>query len=199
MRGSKFIFSFLLLCIASFTVQAQQPPAYAHFSPHQIQRIKQVAATKENARISFASRLTLFVLLSPECPLCKNYSKVLNKIHEEFGKDLNIYGIVPGKAYSVKEVNRYATEYKIEFPIYIDKLKQLTTYLNGTVTPEVILLNKEGELVYRGAIDDWVTELGKNRLVVSNEYLKTAITQYLANLPVSVKSIEPKGCLINEF
>jgi ABC-type uncharacterized transport system ATPase subunit len=75
----------------------------------------------------------------------------------------------------------------------------LTTYIKGTVTPEVILMNQQGEVIYRGAIDDWVSDLGKKKLVVSNEYLKTAIKQYLQNQTVSIKSVEPIGCLINEF
>jgi thiol-disulfide isomerase/thioredoxin len=157
------------------------------------------AVGKKRKEVFFSSPLSVFVLLSPECPLCKNYSTVLNKINGQFSGDLSVYGIVPGKAYSAKEISKFIKDYKINFPVYVDSKKELTTYIEGTVTPEVILMNQQGEVIYRGAIDDWVSDLGKKKLVVSNEYLKTAIKQYLQNQTVSIKSVEPIGCLINEF
>jgi len=190
-------FSFLFIC--GFQAAGQDYLRNDNFNPSEIAKVKLTAIDKKTKTIVFTSSLNLFVLLSPECPLCKNYSTVLNKIKEQFSRDLGVYGIVPGKAYSVKDVNEFVKDYKINFPIYIDSKKELTTYVKGQVTPEVILMNKQGDVIYRGAIDDWVSDLGKKKLVVSNEYLKTAIEEYLQNQAVSVKSVEPKGCLINEF
>ena len=190
-------FSFLLIC--GFHAAGQDFLPNNFFNPSEIAKTKLTAVDKKGKTIIFTSPLNLFVLLSPECPLCKNYSTVLNQIKEQFSRELGVYGIVPGKAYSIKDVNEFVKDYKINFPIYIDSKKQLTTYMGGKVTPEVILMTKQGEVIYRGAIDDWVSDLGKKKLVVSNEYLKTAIQEYLQNQTVSIKSVEPKGCLINEF
>ena len=192
-----FFFSFLLTCVLQAT--GQDFLQNHQFNPSEIAKTKLTAIDKKRKKIVFTSPLNLFVLLSPDCPMCKNYSIVLNKINEQFQGDLGVYGIVPGKAYSVKEVNEFAKDYKINFPIFIDPRKELTSYVKGKVTPEVILMTKQGEVVYRGAIDDWVSDLGKKKLIVSNEYLKTAIKEYLQNQAVSIKSVEPKGCLINEF
>jgi len=190
-------FSFLLIC--GFHAAGQDFLQNNYFDPSEIAKSKLRAVDKKSKTIFFTSPLTLFVLLSPECPLCKNYSAVLNKIKVQFSTELGVYGIVPGKAYSIKDVNEFVKDYKINFPIYIDSKKELTTYMGGKVTPEVILMTKQGDVIYRGAIDDWVSDLGKKKLIVSNEYLKTAIIEYLQNQTVSIKSVEPKGCLINEF
>jgi thiol-disulfide isomerase/thioredoxin len=190
-------FSFLLIC--GLHAAGQDFLQNNYFSPSEIAQAKLTAVGKKRKEIFFSSPLSVFVLLSPECPLCKNYSTVLNKINGQFSGDLSVYGIVPGKAYSAKEISKFIKDYKINFPVYVDSKKELTTYIEGTVTPEVILMNQQGEVIYRGAIDDWVSDLGKKKLVVSNEYLKTAIKQYLQNQTVSIKSVEPIGCLINEF
>jgi len=190
-------FSFLLIC--GLHAAGQDFLQNNYFSPSEIAQAKLTAVGKKRKEIFFSSPLSVFVLLSPECPLCKNYSTVLNKINGQFSGDLSVYGIVPGKAYSAKEISKFIKDYKINFPVYVDPKKELTTYIKGTVTPEVILMNQQGEVIYRGAIDDWVSDLGKKKLVVSNEYLKTAIKQYLQNQTVSIKSVEPIGCLINEF
>jgi thiol-disulfide isomerase/thioredoxin len=190
-------FSFLLIC--GLHAAGQDFLQNNYFSPSEIAQAKLTAVGKKRKEVFFSSPLSVFVLLSPECPLCKNYSTVLNKINGQFSGDLSVYGIVPGKAYSAKEISKFIKDYKINFPVYVDSKKELTTYIEGTVTPEVILMNQQGEVIYRGAIDDWVSDLGKKKLVVSNEYLKTAIKQYLQNQTVSIKSVEPIGCLINEF
>ena len=199
MRLNKFILYFFCLLILGFQTAAQDFMQNQSFSPSEIAQAKLTAVDKKRKEVFFSSPLSVFVLLSPECPLCKNYSTVLNKINEQFSGDLSVYGIVPGKAYSAKQINKFIKDFKINFPIYIDSKKELTTYIKGTVTPEVILMDKQGDVIYRGAIDDWVTALGKKKLIVSNEYLKTAIKQNLQNQIVSIKTVEPIGCLINEF
>src|SRR5690348_6313652 len=47
---------------------------------------------------------SLFIFLSPECPLCKNYSSTLNTLYQQFSNDIYFYGVIPGKTYSIKEV-----------------------------------------------------------------------------------------------
>ena len=143
--------------------------------------------------------LFLFVFLSPECPLCKNYSPILSKLSEEYEGQLKVYGMVPGLAYTGSDIAQFSKEYQIVFPILIDVKKEFSNYIKATVTPEVVLLDKTGEIVYRGAIDDWVQELGKKKLRAQENYLENAIKQYLNGTPVLVKKTTPKGCLINEY
>jgi hypothetical protein len=42
-------------------------------------------------------------------------------------------------------------------------------------------------MVYKGAIDDWVQDLGKQKLTVSKYYLQDAINASLNNKEVTVK------------
>ncbi|MDQ3278130.1 MAG: redoxin domain-containing protein [Bacteroidota bacterium] len=143
--------------------------------------------------------LTVLVFLSPECPLCKNYSLVLNRLQETFGSQVRFYGIVPGRTYSTSDVRQYVTAYKIQFPVWVDRQKALSNHVKATTTPEVILSAKSGSLIYRGAIDDWVQALGRKKAAPQQHYLEDAITRYLQNKDVLVKQTPPIGCLINEF
>ena len=143
--------------------------------------------------------LKLFIFLSPDCPLCKNYSLVLNQLQNDYQSEVTIYGIIPGKTYSSKTVDQFRKEYKITFPLFVDVQKKLTGYIKAQVTPEAILLNGSGDVIYRGAIDDWIVDLGKKKRNATEEYLKQAIFQYIHQQPVAIKRISPKGCLINEF
>jgi len=144
-------------------------------------------------------RLSLFIFLSPECPLSQNYLPLFNSLSETYKNEVSFYGIIPGKAYSGKVIREFASQYKTQFSLLVDSAKTLTGYLHATTTPEVILLDEKNVLVYKGAVDDLLTELGKRRVKVTNEYLKNAIVQSLRNETVAVKRTKAVGCRINDY
>ena len=143
--------------------------------------------------------LSLFIFLSPECPLCQNYTKIINQLQEQFKMQVAIYGIVPGKAYTLKDLTTFRDKYSTTFNLFIDTKQSLTHYLNATVTPQAILLDIKGNLVYTGTIDDWVQGQGKKRIMITQHYVKDAIEQSLQPAQVTVKKTKAYGCKINDF
>ena len=143
--------------------------------------------------------LSLFVFLSPECPLCQNYSKTLKELQGKFGKQVNLNGIFPGNAYTQQEVLAFEKRYNTGFSLFIDQQKQLTNYLQAVATPQAILIDDKGNLIYTGAIDDWVQGLGKKKLKASKNYLSDAIEQSLRSEEVKVKKTKAFGCKINDI
>lgn len=146
-----------------------------------------------------AGGFTVFVFLSPECPLCKNYSVVLKQLSHQYAGQVRFVGIVPGKAYSPKDIRRFRKHYAIPFAIHRDHDRAVSIYLAATVTPEVLLINNAGTALYRGAIDNWVVNLGKKRPAATEHYLTDAIQQSLQQQSVVVSYAPPVGCLINDF
>ncbi|MFT3933352.1 MAG: redoxin domain-containing protein [Chitinophagaceae bacterium] len=144
-------------------------------------------------------RLMLFIFLSPECPLCKNYTPAINALKQQYTGRVEIWGIIPGKSYSESNVASFAKKYKIAFPLLIDQQKKLTNYLQASVTPEVVLLNANYELVYKGAIDDQVKSLSERSIKANRLYLTDAINAALGNQTVAYKRIKAVGCLINDY
>ncbi len=188
----------LLLCSAG-CLTAQEPGVDETFYAG-VQHFKLRTTAGASQLIQFDSAaLYLFIFLSPECPLSQNYSIVLNDLQKKFNKQVRLYGIIPGRAYSEQTVREFVDDYKVQFPVLIDLRKELSNYVQATVTPEVVLLNKRGALIYRGAIDDWVKALGQKKVKARVHYLEDAIKSYLQNSNVTVKKTSPVGCLINEF
>ena len=143
--------------------------------------------------------LNLLVFLSPECPLSINYTKTLNSLAEQFSGKANIIGIIPGRSYSLGQADSFARDYKLRFPVFIDTDKKITGLVKATITPEVILFDRKGEIIYRGAIDDWAVDLGKKKISATDPYLGNAITAHLAGNQVVLKRTRPVGCLINDL
>ena len=142
--------------------------------------------------------LSVFVMLSPECPLCKNYISVINQIQRNH-PSLHFYGIIPGNAYNAEEINEFQKSYTPQFPLLIDAEKRLTSYFNATTTPECIFIDKEGSIKYRGLIDNWAFSLGQQRKVTTEHYLAAAIQATLENQQVITNQTRPIGCKINDL
>lgn len=145
------------------------------------------------------TKLSVYIFLSPECPLSQNYTKTLNGLNDEYGNHVRFIGVIPGRTYSPAEIKKYVSEYKVRFKIIRDKKRALVSKMNATVTPEVILVNEQKAVLYQGAIDDWAISLGKKKLSPTTPYLKNAIEQALHGKEIVVRSTKPVGCLIDDY
>jgi thiol-disulfide isomerase/thioredoxin len=196
-----FFLSFSALIYSNFLFAQQN--SNASFNSSAISSFKLTHATQtkiDTTNITLSKKpLQLFIFLSPECPLSKNYTLTLNKLFQQYNNQVEFYGCVSGKGFNIDEIQSFINTYKIPFPLFIDESKKLTNYLTATITPEVILLNNQGEIIYCGAIDDWMEGLGKQKINVSKHYLQDAITSSLNNKEVVVKKTKAYGCLINDY
>jgi thiol-disulfide isomerase/thioredoxin len=140
---------------------------------------------------------TVLVFLSPECPLCKNYAPTLREIaalaHEQ---NIGMIGAVSGNFHSDTAITRYLQQYELAIPVLLDPNFLLSKYYNATITPEVCLIDPEGELLYRGAIDNWAISLGQKRQVITEHYLRDAITAFAERRTIDPKTTKAVGCFI---
>ena len=142
----------------------------------------------------------LFIFLSPECPLCQNYSVPLNDLYLKFHNySIAWIGIIPGRGFSDEQIQDFINRYHIRFPVYVDADMQLTHVLGASVTPQVILLNRKGKLLYTGAIDNWAVSLGQQRTIITQHYLQDALNNSLKGIPLTITRTQPVGCYINDF
>lgn len=143
------------------------------------------------------SQLTVIYFLSPECPLCINYTLAMRNLEQDLGSDdLKFFGIFAKEWFSPKEVKDFSLKYRLNFEMMFDDGNRLAHALGATVTPEVFVLNTESEIIYSGKIDNWVNDLGKKKLEVSGHYLENALIAWRDGKPINPTHTEPIGCLI---
>ncbi|MDR0263293.1 MAG: redoxin domain-containing protein [Sphingobacterium sp.] len=139
---------------------------------------------------------TVYIFLSPECPLCQNYTKEINALAKQYGDKISFIGIFPGEFYESSEIQAFATKYKLNIPLFQNNNLNLTNFLHVKITPTVTFVEK-GKVIYFGAIDNWAVDLGKKRTVTTAHYLADALRQYLKKQAITIKKTEPIGCIIN--
>jgi len=81
-------------------------------------------------------------------------------------------------------------------PVLLDEHQFVARILGVTRTAEAIVIStKDWRIVYRGAIDDQLSE-GAIKPSSSTNYLETALTQFLAGETVTNAKTPVKGCLV---
>jgi thioredoxin-related protein len=93
---------------------------------------------------------------------------------------------------SYDAMKKYANTQGYKWFYAVDKNSELADAFGANRTPENFLFNKEGKLVYHGAIDDNPSD-GNS---VTRKHLNEAISEMLNGKDVSVKTSRSVGCSI---
>lgn len=96
---------------------------------------------------------------------------------------------------SLSAMQEYAKAQGYSWYYAEDKNNELADAFGANRTPECFLFNKEGKLIYHGAIDDSPSDAAS----VKRNHLKEAINEELAGKEVSVKQSRSVGCSIKRI
>jgi peroxiredoxin len=92
---------------------------------------------------------------------------------------------------SYAEMQKRAEKLGFQFPYVVDATSDVARAFGATRTPEAFLFDKDGKLVYHGAIDD-----SQKADQVSKRFLQDAIDAAVAGKDVPVKETKFIGCTI---
>jgi hypothetical protein len=121
----------------------------------------------------------------------------LNRLADQFHDDpVRFFGVVAGEWYDDAEVSAFIEVYRLAFPVLLDRDFLLADRFGARVTPEAFVVGPNGEVVYRGAIDNWVTTLGSHRAVTTENHLMDALTNLVEGRRVVVPEVQAVGCFI---
>ena len=139
---------------------------------------------------------TIFIFLAPDCPASLYYIPELRKVHASYGHRLNMTGIVPGTAANAEECQNFKSQYPLPFEVFRDSKMEYVKRWGAEVTPEVVLVDGDGKILYRGAINDAQPELGIKRTVVQRHYLQETLLALEAQRPLPYTRVQAVGCFI---
>lgn len=96
---------------------------------------------------------------------------------------------------SFDAMKSYAREQGYNWHYVVDEKSQLADAFGANRTPETFLFNKDGKLVYHGAIDDNPSDASS----VGRHHLKEAINEMNSGKDISVKTSRSVGCTIKRM
>jgi peroxiredoxin len=143
------------------------------------------------------ARASVFIFLSPECPISQQCTKELEQLAQRFtSSGIAFYGVIPGSFYTKDEIAAFARTYRVSFPLLIDDRYNLTHQLNATITPEVVVVDSTGSVKYSGAVDNAYQSLGHKNARTTEHYLDAALTAIQFRKDILIRRTTPVGCLV---
>lgn len=138
---------------------------------------------------------TVVIFVTVDCPISNRYVPEMRRIASEYGKKNVSFVLAYVDPYlGSDEVVKHHDEFQIQIPAILDFKHQLVKAVGATITPEAVVIGKDGRIQYRGRIDDTYIEHGRPRSVPSRRDLRIALDEYLAGEPVSVPITRAIGC-----
>jgi peroxiredoxin len=149
----------------------------------------------------YKGKIVVLESYNSDCPFCANHYKT--GAMPELERDMAAKGVVWLIVNSVNPKNmshRTPSQARQEFvdqkmtaAAWIDDSSGTIGHLYGMLTtPHMFVINKDGTLVYDGAIDDRPEPSGDPR--TAKNYVRAAVDELMAGRPVTVSQTKPYGC-----
>jgi len=129
------------------------------------------------------SKVTVYVLAGVMCTATNAYSERLAALCEAYGpKGVDFVFLYPNHNESAADKRKFQREKRLGGAFLNDADGAVARKLAAKRTAEALICDKEGKVLYRGGIDDNVTEPARARA----KYVAQALDETLAGKPVSV-------------
>jgi len=142
-----------------------------------------------------AKEYTALMFIAPDCPLCKTMSTPFSDLSLKY-QEIQFLAVFSGKHYEPMELNMFATQTKLKPRIFRDYEYEVAHQLGASVTPQFFLIDSSANIIYQGAMDDRILELGSYKQQWEKHYLIDAIDATLAGKKPKLAKTEAVGCVL---
>jgi peroxiredoxin len=164
-------------------------------------KMKDVNGKEVSLKESMKKNGLLVMFSCNTCPyVVKNQARTREICQYAADKGFGVVVINSNEAYrgsedSYEAMKEYAKEQGYKWSYVVDEGSAMADAFGANRTPENFLFDKDGKLVYHGAIDDNPSDASS----VNRRHLKEAINELLGGKDISVKTSRSVGCTIKRL
>jgi mono/diheme cytochrome c family protein/peroxiredoxin len=143
------------------------------------------------------SKAVVVLFLGTECPISNDYIPELARLHKACSvRGVRFVGVNSNRQDTPARVAEHARRHALPFPVVKDPGNKVADLFAARRTPEAILLDGSGKVLYRGRIDDQFGIGYRRPGKPTRRDLAEAIDEALSGKAVSKPLTEPAGCFI---
>jgi len=198
----KAFFTLLLLpVLALMAFNVLEPLPIGAEMPKADVKLKDVSGKEITLKSAMKENGLLVIFSCNTCPVVKGYQERMNEVCKwTLGKNVGVVLLNPNEASRDRgdgydDMKKYAEKEKFGWYYTLDKNHELADAFGASRTPEVFLFNKDGKLVYHGAIDDNPSDASR----VNRKHLELAVEEMISGKDVSTKKTKSVGCSIKRM
>ncbi len=144
----------------------------------------------------YQDKIVVLEWINPQCPYVERHYKAdtMEKLAREYKDKGVVWLAVNSTNFQNASFNSdWHDKQNLPYPILVDQSGTLGNLFDAKTTPHMFIINKDGKLVYEGAIDD---DPRGNKGDAATNYVKQALDELLAGKKVSVNETKPYGCSV---
>jgi thiol-disulfide isomerase/thioredoxin len=140
--------------------------------------------------------------VATDCPISNSYAPEIQRVCRDYGDK----GVSCALMYEDVElpntrldegVRKHLHEYRYAgIPAAIDRERAIAREAQASITPQAVVVDRTGNIRYRGRIDNFYASLGVSRRQVTERDLRDALDAVLSGRPVARKETQAVGCHI---
>jgi peroxiredoxin len=159
---------------------------------------------KTHSLSEYKGKYVVLEWFNPECPFVKKHygSDNMQKLQRDYTAKgvvwLTIDSNAPGTEGNLtpEQAQKVMASWKTkQTALLLDPESKVARLYGAKNTPDMIVINPEGKIVYEGAIDSKASP-NPNDIPSSTNYVKAALDESLAGKPVSNPTTKPYGCSV---
>jgi hypothetical protein len=137
-----------------------------------------------------AARPTIYVFLQADCPCVYSHKDSFGSLLRNYSDKVNFQLIFVGKDDDASKIEELLKQLDWKVPFKKDKGLKLVKQYQPKVSTDCVVLDKNHRVLYRGAIDDAVKNMG----MIRSFYLKRVLDAVLLEKPVPYSNVPGTGC-----
>lgn len=152
---------------------------------------------------AFKGKTVVLEWTNPECPFVKKFyeAKEMQRVQAEALKDSNVVWFTINSGATGKQghldqeaAKKYVTEHGVNSTAYVvDTTGAFGKLYGAKTTPHMFVIDKDGVLVYQGAIDS-IKSFDQEDIAKADNYVLKALTALKDSKKIEHSSTEPYGC-----
>ena len=144
-------------------------------------------------------RAALFVFVWHTCPVANAYAPEIERIFREHeAKGISTYLVEVDPKLTPEKAREHVADYRLTMPVFVDREHRLAGALGATHSPQAVVVTPDGNIVYRGRIDDRQADYGKRRATASVTDLRDVLTEVAAGDAPDYRETLVVGCYLPE-
>jgi len=142
----------------------------------------------------YRGRIVIVNFWSAECPHSERFDMDITTWLAEWDAEVTLLSIASNANETDGQINRVARKRKL--PVILrDADQSVADRYEAQTTPHVFLIDRQGLLRYRGAVDD----VAFRQRVATKFYLKDAVEALLSDRLPEFTEVKPFGCTIVRY
>lgn len=142
----------------------------------------------------------VIVFIGEQCPVSRRYAPELKRFDamaESSG--LEFYGVISEPFMSASEARAFVADHGLDFTVLWDPSGDLARRLKPDITPEAFVISPEGDVLYRGRIDDRFAAIDVLRNQITSHDLSNAIEAVGQGSAMTPRRTEAVGCFFEAW